>query len=77
MQTSDGGPAMDTCRLIQVIETTILRRGSGKDAYDPIRIVTQYWSTDGVLLAEVDPSMVSLPKRNPIIDMADAMMPKP
>jgi hypothetical protein len=40
-------------RLIQVIETDLTIRGNGKD--DPYRTVTQYWSTDGELLAEVDP----------------------
>lgn len=42
-----------TARLIQVIETTLTTRGEGVDG-DPIRRVTQYWSTDGRLLAEVD-----------------------
>ncbi len=40
-------------RLLQVIETNLLRRGDGTEA-DPVRKVTQYWSTDGVLLAERD-----------------------
>lgn len=44
----------DCARLIEVIETTIARRGNGKD--DPIRIITQYWTLDGALLAEVDPA---------------------
>lgn len=48
---------MDTCRLIQVIETTLLRRGEGKTLADPIRVVTQYWSPDGKLLVEVDPHL--------------------
>lgn len=41
-------------RVIQVICTTLLRRGRGTDA-EPIRIVTQYWSMQGDLLAERDP----------------------
>lgn len=45
----------DFARVIQVIETRLERRGSGKDKDDPIRIVTQYWSLEGELLAEVDP----------------------
>ena len=45
---------MDTAKVIQVIVTDILRRGTGTAA-DPIRIITQYWSLDGELLAEVDP----------------------
>lgn len=46
---------MDEAKVIQVIKTTLTRRGSGKNDTDPIRIVTQYWSLDGELLAEVDP----------------------
>lgn len=46
---------MSEARVIQVIETRLLRRGDGKDARSPIRIVTQYWTLDGKLLAEVDP----------------------
>jgi hypothetical protein len=45
---------MDKARAVQVIETTIARRGKGVDG-DPVRIITQYWSFDGQLLAEVDP----------------------
>ena len=41
--------------LMQVIRTQLVRRGEGNDKLDPIRIITQYWSTDGELLAEVDP----------------------
>lgn len=46
---------MDECKVIQVIETSILRRGKGVIG-DPIRVITQYWSLDGKLLAEVDPN---------------------
>lgn len=45
---------MNTCRVIQVIETTLLRRGRGTPE-DPLRIITQYWSLDGELLWEKDP----------------------
>ncbi len=44
----------DTPRLIQVIEVSLERRGKGT-AEDPVRRVRQYYSTDGVLLAEHDP----------------------
>ena len=44
----------DYARVIQVVETTLERRGKGVEG-DPIRIITQYWSMDGDLLAEVDP----------------------
>ncbi len=40
-------------QLIEVIRTELEMRGNGKD--DPIRIIVQYWSKDGTLLAEVDP----------------------
>ncbi len=46
-----GGGAV-SARVIQVIETEI-RRGDGTHA-DPFRIVTQYWTLDGELLADVD-----------------------
>lgn len=45
----------DKAKVIQVIETTLSRRGTGKDETSPIRCITQYWSLDGELLAEVDP----------------------
>jgi hypothetical protein len=43
----------DYARVVQVIETTLTRRGDGADT--PIRIVHQYWSLEGELLAERDP----------------------
>lgn len=52
--TKDVAPHMNTARVIQVIETTLSRRGFGRDASDPIRYVRQYWSLDGKLLAEVE-----------------------
>lgn len=48
----------DYARVIQVVETTLERRGKGVEG-DPIRIITQYWSMDGELLAEVDPVRLS------------------
>lgn len=39
--------------VMQVIRTTNLRRGDGNNT--PIRAITQYWSMQGDLLAEVDP----------------------
>lgn len=45
---------MWNAKVIQVIETTLELRGKGtSDA--PYRRVTQYWTLDGKLLAEVDP----------------------
>lgn len=43
----------DSARVIQVIETTALR-GSGADD-DPVRVVKQFWSFAGELIAEDDP----------------------
>jgi len=45
---------MDMARVIKVIESTIGRRGDGNKT--PIRIIIQYFDTEGNLLAEVDPS---------------------
>lgn len=42
-------------KLIQVIQTELRTRGTGKDESSPIRGITEYWSLDGKLLAEVDP----------------------
>lgn len=39
--------------VMQVIRTTNARRGDG--TITPIRAITQFWSMDGELLAEVDP----------------------
>ena len=45
---------MFNAKLIKVIETTLELRGKGIPT-SPFRRVTQYWSTDGKLLAENDP----------------------
>lgn len=39
--------------VMQVIRTTNARRGDGVN--EPIRAITQFWSMQGDLLAEVDP----------------------
>jgi hypothetical protein len=44
---------MDTCKVIQLIETTLTRAGEGKEG-DPIRTIKQYWTLDGELVAEYD-----------------------
>ena len=41
-------------RMLSVIETALARRGDGRRR--PVRVITQYWSTEGELLAEVDPT---------------------
>ncbi len=43
-----------SAELIQVIRTHLQTRGDGAKG-SPDRTVTQYWSVDGKLLAEVDP----------------------
>jgi len=45
---------MDYAKKIEVIETELLRRGKGVEG-DPVRLIKQYWSMEGDLLAEVDP----------------------
>jgi hypothetical protein len=45
---------MFNARVIQVIETGLDLRGKGVEG-DPVRRITQYWTLDGELLAEVDP----------------------
>lgn len=47
-------------KLMEVIVTSLTVHGNGRDAESPLRCVTQYWSKDGLLLAEVDPVAVSL-----------------
>lgn len=42
-----------SARVIQVIKTMIERRGAGTEA-DPVRIIYQYWTFEGELLAERD-----------------------
>lgn len=47
---------MKNAEVIQVIRTRLLRRGRGRtEADEPVRIIEQYWSLDGQLLAENDP----------------------
>ena len=46
---------MDTVRQITVIETTLARRGNGNSSHSPCRVITQYWTPEGALLAERDP----------------------
>jgi sugar (pentulose or hexulose) kinase len=40
----------------EVIISNIARRGTGKSALSPIRVVTQVFSKDGNLIAEYDPT---------------------
>ena len=58
---------MDTVELVEVIKTTLSRRGDGKT--DPIRVVTEYWSTSGEKLAEVDP----FPQVQPSVNAASSI----
>lgn len=45
---------MDECKIIEVIKSTLLRRGKGTEE-SPVRIITQYWTKEGELLFEKDP----------------------
>lgn len=58
---------MNSARVISVLETTLLRRGKGKDG-DPVRIITQYWTPDGKLLAEVDPCKETMKSKEGTLD---------
>lgn len=40
--------------IIQVIKTRLTKRGSGQIEEDPIRVVEQFWDTDGNLIGERD-----------------------
>lgn len=40
---------------MEVIRTTLTKRGKGVSDDDPVRIVEQYWTFDGMLLWERDP----------------------
>jgi hypothetical protein len=51
---------MDTVKQIELIETTLKRAGDGLTSDSPIRIVTQYWTKDGKLVFECDPTMRSV-----------------
>jgi len=51
---------MDTVKVIEVIQTSLQRRGSGKDEHSPVRVIMQYWTPGGELLAEVDPAGFTL-----------------
>lgn len=44
----------NTVRQVTVIEVTATR-GEGVES-DPVRVITQYWSPEGALLAEKDPT---------------------
>ncbi|MCM3665525.1 hypothetical protein M3204_13995 [Mesobacillus subterraneus] len=41
-----------SARIVEVIETVSIR---GNGVENPVREVIQYWSKDGILLAEQDP----------------------
>jgi hypothetical protein len=51
---------MDTVKNISLIETTLTRRGEGKSIDSPVRIITQYWTPQGALVIENDPTAISL-----------------
>lgn len=45
---------MDTVEIVQLIKTTLSRRGTGKGD-DPVRVITEYWTMDGKKEFEIDP----------------------
>lgn len=51
-----------SCKITPVIETTLTRAGDGTGR-NPIRVVTEYWSLDGKLLASVDPHTRSISEK--------------
>lgn len=53
---------MDTVEVLQVVRTTLTRRGDGKTMETAIRVITQYWSMQGELLVEVDPLDAKSPR---------------
>jgi len=46
---------MDDVKVMQVIRTRLLRRGTGLND-SPIRVIEQYWDMDGNLIFEKDPT---------------------
>jgi len=51
---------MKEAKKIELICTTLTRRGSGNDRTSPVRIITEYWTPEGEKVAEVDPVAISL-----------------
>lgn len=49
---------MNTAKIVRLIETKT-NRVSGNGPADPVRIVTQYWTTNGQIVAENDPFPVN------------------
>jgi len=45
---------MDKVEIIQLIKTTLTRRGKGIEG-DPVRVITQFWDMQGELMFEYDP----------------------
>jgi hypothetical protein len=45
---------IDKCSVVQAIRIEF-PRGTGKDNTDPVRMVVQHWTMDGVLIGEDDP----------------------
>ena len=44
---------MDECKVVELIRTTLRRKGDGTKN-NPIRIITQYWTKEGILVFEFD-----------------------
>ena len=55
-------------RSVQLVEVVEVKTAAGKGTEDnPCRIVTEYWSKDGVLLAVSDPE-VTAPEHRTFLD---------
>lgn len=63
-------PSVGGARVVQVIACDLLVRGTG-DAGDPKRRVTQFYSLDGVLLAEREIPIINAPQPE-VTDAGDA-----
>lgn len=55
---------MNTVEVIQLIKTTLTKRGSGESMDDVVRVITQYWRMDGTLEFEVDPCPSTVTKQD-------------
>ncbi len=58
---------MHQAKIITVIETSLATRGDGERT--PVRILTQYWTQAGELLAEKDPcAWIITPEQFDLLD---------
>lgn len=48
----------DTAKIVVLIVTRLLRRGSGDSEDSPVRIITEYWTPAGEKIGEEDPASI-------------------